>query len=302
VISNGSLFDAEKTEFGERFDRQSFEFRHRLAGHPLFDPERLLLLAQAMSQDPKDIYYDAGTVGIGQRWDDVPLCDVPVDVLLHRIETANAVIILRKADKLPEYAALLDACIAEIQELAGRDLRKLMKIRNAIVFINSPNRVTSYHIDRECSVLLQLRGQKSVHVWDREDREVLTHEELERFWTVDNNSATYKPALEGRATVYELRPGEAIHIPVNAPHWVQNGSEVSVSLNINFHYHDAILADVYRANYWLRRFGLDPMPPGRSPALDSVKRTVYGSARALHHASRRLVRRPSQPAHLDASP
>ena len=38
----------------------------------------------------------------------------------------------------------------------------------------------------------------------------------------------------------ELLPGQGVHIPVDAPHWVRNGPVVSVSLNINFHYLDAI--------------------------------------------------------------
>ncbi|MBD5656451.1 MAG: hypothetical protein IAI50_14895 [Candidatus Eremiobacteraeota bacterium] len=210
---------------------------------------------------------------------------------MRRIETANAWIVLRKAEKFPEYAAILDACIAQIEELTGRNLGKLMKLRNAIIFINSPHRVSSYHIDRECSLLLQLRGHKRVHVFDREDRDVLPEDEIERFWTIDNNSATYKAALEDRATIYPLDPGCGIHLPVNSPHWVQNGSEVSVSLNINFHYRDEILADVYRANYWLRRFGLRPTPPRRSIALDSVKRTVYSSARSLRAATDRVAKR-----------
>ena len=282
---------ADPKVFEESFDRRSFAFTHGLANDPLFDSERLLQLAKEMAANPGDVYYDVGEVGIGQRWNEVGVSDVPVDELLRRIETANAWIVLRRADRLPEYAAILDSCIAQIEHLTGRNLRKLMKLRNAIVFISSPHRVSSYHIDRECSLLLQLRGHKRVHVFDREDRDVLPEDEIERFWTTDNNSAIYKPALENRATVYRLDPGCGVHLPVNSPHWVQNGPNVSVSLNINFHYRDALLADVYRANYWLRRLGFRPTPPRRSASLDSVKRTVYGSARSLRAAKDRLTKR-----------
>jgi hypothetical protein len=157
--------------------------------------------------------------------------------------------------------------------------------------MNSPNRVSSYHIDRECNCLLQIRGSKTVHVFDRDDREVLSETEIERFWTVDNNAAVYKPHLEDRARVFELTPGSAVHIPVNAPHWVRNGPEVSVSLSINFHYKDALLADVYRANYWLRRMGLRPAEPRSSAERDALKSTLYGSARMLSATTRRLLGR-----------
>ena len=167
----------------------------------------------------------------------------------------------------------------------------MVKLRNAIIFINSPNRISTYHIDRECNCLLQIRGTKTLSIFDRNDREVLPEEEIERFWAVDNNSAVYKPHLQNRARVFELPPGRGVHIPVNAPHWVRNGPEVSVSLSINFHYHDAMLADVYRANYWLRKLGVRPAAPRESALRDAVKSTVYRSMRVLQAGTRRLVTR-----------
>jgi hypothetical protein len=262
-----------------------------LADHPLFLPERVLQLAKQMAKDPRDVYYDAGDVRVDQRWDEVPACDLPVDVLLNRIETAGAWIILRSAERDPEYAELLDACMDEIERLSGFDLRNISKLRNAIIFISSPNRVSSYHIDRECNCLLQIRGTKTISVFDRNDRDVLSEAEIERFWTVDNNAAVYKPHLQDRAHVFELKPGSAVHIPVNAPHWVRNGPEVSVSLSINFHYKDALLADVYRANYWLRRIGLQPSQPRHSPTRDALKSRLYGSVRSLSATTRRLLGR-----------
>jgi hypothetical protein len=285
--SKGSpVFDADPATFRKYFDHLAFEFRHRLAEHPLFETERLLQLAKRMATNPADVYYDSGKVAIGQRWDQVPVCDVPIDQLLERLETANAWIVLRKAENFPEYAALLDECIAEIVTLTGRNLRDVMKLQNAIIFINSPNRVSSYHIDRECNFLLQIRGTKTISVFDRRDRNVLPEEEIERFWAVDNNAALFKPLFQDRAMVLELTPGSAIHIPVNSPHWVQNGPEVSVSLSVNFHYRDALLADIYRTNYWMRRAGLKPKPPGTSPKLESIKARVYGSAREIFRTTR----------------
>jgi len=293
--AGGRYLEAEADRFRTDFDVRCFAFRHALAGDPRFEPDRLLALAQELAGDPRDVYYDAGDVEIGQRWDQIPPCDLTIAQLLHRIETANAWIVLRKVDKSPAYAALLDACISEIEEELGRSLHDVMKVSNALVFISSPNRITTYHIDRECSCLLQLRGHKTISIFDRNDRDVLPEEEIERFWTVDNNSATYRPELQSRASVFALAPGSAVHIPVNAPHWVQNGSDVSISLNINFHYKDRALADVYRTNYWLRRIGLKPTPPRRSALLDGLKSTAYGSTRGLRSVARLVRRKTSAP-------
>lgn len=291
MISKESWLVAKTDAFAANFDRKPFAFAHRLADHPLFAPERLLKLAQQMANDPRDVYFDAGDVRVDQRWDQVPACDLPIDVLLNRIETAGAWVILRRAEADPEYAVLLDACMDEIEDLSGVDLRRVSKLRNAIIFISSPNRISSYHIDRECNCLLQIRGTKTVSVFDRDDRDVLSEAEIERFWTVDNNAAVYKPDFQNRAHVFDLAPGCAVHIPVNAPHWVRNGPEVSVSLSINFHYKDALLADVYRANYWLRRIGLRPAQPRHSHMRDALKSTLYSSARLLSATTRRLLGR-----------
>jgi ribosomal silencing factor RsfS len=270
-----SFLNGDPAVFRDLFDSRAYTFGHRLAGHPLFERDKLLRLTHAMRQNPRDIFYDAGDVGVGQRWDAVPRTHLTPEELFERIETAGAWIILRRADRLPEYAALLDQCIAEIEALSGREWGPLMQLKAAIIFINSPRRISSYHIDRECNWLLQIAGEKVVHVFDKNDRTVLPEEEIERFWALDPNSAIYKPDCENRATVVPLKPGDGVHIPVGAPHWVQNGDQVSVSLSINFHYKESFRADIYRANHYLRRFGFVPTPPGRSAIRDSFKRTVF---------------------------
>jgi hypothetical protein len=282
--------------------RAGHSFTHRLSGNPLFSTDRLLALARRRVRNPDDVYYDAGEIRVDQRWDQTPPCDLPVDELLRRIETAGAWIILRHVQNDPEYAGLVDACMDEIVALSGRDLSQVMKVRDAIIFINSPNRISTYHIDRECSWLYQIQGRKTISIFEPADRDVLPEWEIEMFWAVDHNAATYRPQYQSRATVTELLPGHGVHIPVGAPHWVRNGPEVSVSLNINFHYLDAITADVYRANYWLRRLGLNPTPPRVSAFKDAIKRSVYGpvnrtvlqparaarrAIRAMKHAARK---------------
>jgi hypothetical protein len=146
--------------------------------------------------------------------------------------------------------------------------------------------VTSYHIDRECNFLLQIRGEKDLFVFDREDREVLPEEEIERFWSVDNNAAIYKRQLQSRAITYKLAPGMGAHIPVNCPHWLRNGDNISISLSVNFQFLDSMRANLYRANYMLRKFGLRPSAPGTSPALDRAK----ALAMTVAIAARRSIR------------
>ena len=266
------VFEADPEEFRRQFNRASFEFQHRLVGHPLFELPRLLELARDTARErPKDLYYDAGKVRVDQRWDQTPRASFSVEEALERIENCGAWIILHKADKDPEYAALLNQCMAELQTLIGLDLDRVMKVQEIILFVTSPLRVTSYHIDRECNFLLQVRGEKTLSVFDQKDRIVLPEEELERFWSVDHNAAVHKPEHQNRAREFAMTPGTVVHIPVNAPHWVKNHDNVSISVSVNFQFRDRMLGIVYRANYALRKLGLHPTPPGQSNLRDLLK-------------------------------
>lgn len=265
-------------EFRGQFDKRPFEFEHRLASHPLFQLPRLLELARSTRANrPGDLYYDAGEIRIDQRWSETGPKTISVEHAMENIESTGAWIILKRVERDPEYAQLLGDCMAEVESYLGRDIRKDLRVaQDGIIFVSSPNRVTSYHIDRECSFLMQISGRKSISIFDRDDAAVLSQEELERFWTVDNNAACYKPALQEHASVFELRPGTGVHIPVNCPHWLKNGNNVSISFNINCQFKDHLRANLYRANFALRTLGLRPTPPGRSPVRDMIKRTVVG--------------------------
>ena len=46
------------------------------------------------------------------------------------------------------------------------------------------------------------------------------------------------------------------------PHWVKNYNNVSISLNVNFHFHDRVAANIYRANYYLRKTRRRSLAPG----------------------------------------
>ena len=164
-------------------------------------------------------------------------------------------------------------------------------MRSAVVLVTSPNRVSSYHIDPDCNFLCQIRGEKVIHVFDRYDREVLPEEELERFWAVDKNAAVYKEKYQDRARSYELKPGVGVHMPVNAPHWVKNADNVSVTLAMIFQYPESVLGNIYRWNYYLRKTGVRPLPPGRSKVRDALKSWTMGGAIQVRNSVAWALRR-----------
>lgn len=269
------MLDLSPEVFRQNFNRRHFVLQHGLTGHPLFELPRLIELArETAATRPSDLYYDAGVTDLNERWG-TSKCAFPIDETIKRIETAGAFIILKRAEHDPEYARLLNQCMSDLLQVSGRELEEKMRRREVILFITSPRRITTYHIDSETNFLLQVHGEKDISIFSRYDREVLPEDEIERFWCEDNNAAVYKPELQSHADVVRLKPGNGVHIPVNAPHWVQNDNNISISVSINYHSRDREYAHLYCANYFLRRkLGLTPTPPSRSALLDSVKRPM----------------------------
>jgi hypothetical protein len=265
------VFRIPTGEFQQRFNKSPFAFRHTLAGRPAFTMERLENLLEMTIPHPELLYWDAGEKRVDQRWNEKPGRDFSVQEAFRRIRESGAWIILFSAERDPEIAHILEESMLQVQRLSGYDLFDDVKVRNAYIFITAPHRVTTYHIDFQCGFLLQLHGTKTIHLFDQTDRELLPEEELERFWTKDTNAATYRPEMQDRASTVVLEPGIGVHVPVNAPHWLQNGDDISVSLSLNFQFKNPKIANIYRTNYYLRRLGLHPTPPGRSRLLDYAK-------------------------------
>jgi Cupin-like domain len=272
--------DALRCELKSKFDRQPFVLEHSLSGNPLFTLAALMQLSRKLEQN---IYYDMGDIQIDDRWSDVPPRQYSELEALEQIENGKIwfFIKIKTPEQAPAYAEVLDQCLAEAEKLVDCPFRHGMRNQEMTIFVTSPHRVSTYHIDRECSFLLQIQGEKTIHVFDRNDRELLPEEEIETFWTADNNAPRYRPQYQNRAQTYLLKPGKAVHIPVNCPHWVENHDNVSISVNINVQFPDAVRADIYRANHYLRKFGLNPTPPTHSPMLDAAKVQAYSGARRV---------------------
>lgn len=278
--------------FKSEFNKHPFLFNHNLANHPLFTLPRLLELAlETRSKRPQELYYDAGhNVAIGTRWNEMG-DKPPLEEAFERIQDTGSWITIHQAQRDPEYAAIFHECMREFEALTGKDFKKLMRVEDALIFITSPKRTTTYHIDRECNFLLQISGSKTIHMFDQRDKDVVPETELEKFWAVDKNAATYKPELQERSTPHRLVPGNGIHIPINDPHWLQNDDNVSISLSVNFTLKDSERANIYRANYFLRKAGLNPDPPFTSPVKDVVKNAMMSASYVPARSAIRTIRR-----------
>jgi hypothetical protein len=276
------LLSFDREMFRRSFDRQPFVVEHDLADHPLFELERLIALSCALPAD--GVEYNAGDLPITQDPKQTPRTGLSVPETIRRIEECRSWMVLKNIERDPEYRQLADHCLAPMRALCP-DMRAL----EVFVFISSPGAVTPYHIDPECNFLLQIRGTKTVRTFPAWDRSILSEEELERFYAGGpRNLLRLTPESESKAWTFELSRGQGLHIPVNAPHWVCNGPQVSISFSVTFRTNSSDRREIaYRINHKLRQLRLRPRPVGHSPAIDGMKYALFDSARRLARAVRR---------------
>jgi hypothetical protein len=232
---------------------------------------------------PGKLYYNVGDREIKRGWDLTESRPFSATEALDRIESAKAWMILKNVQLLPEYGEILQSVLTDIHIASGKPFKGATLQHNMSVILTSPGRVTPYHIDADCNYLLQLSGTKTAYVFDGSDPEVLTSDELERFYAGDMNAATYRESVQSKAFTFLMRPGMGIHVPVTFPHWVKNDDNISVSVSINFYFADKRIPDIYRVNRMLRRMHLSPSRPGTSRFKDRLKLATARMARVTAH-------------------
>jgi hypothetical protein len=280
---NMPFVEVDKQVFGAHFDRKPFYVRHSLGQHPLFTLPRLVELARSLPD--RYVEYNAGKLPVGVRPAETPRNGLSAEETLRRIAECGSWMVLKRVEQDPAYRELLDRCLDDIA-VHARGLTAPMRDRQGFIFISSPDAVTPSHIDHEYNFLLQVRGSKTVNMWDPQDRLVLPVQELESFHSrFVHRNLPWRDEFQTTAWVLPLTPGQGLHFPVTVPHWVQNGPEVSVSFSITFRTDDSDRrALVYRANARLRALGFDPAPPGRSVLLDRTKQVAFGSLAKIKQA------------------
>lgn len=232
------------------------------------------------------VEYNAGALPVGVRPEETPRNGLSPEETVRRIAECGSWMVLKRVEQDAEYGQLLDQCLdaVAVQAKVPRMLR-----REGFIFLSSPNAVTPFHLDPEHNFLLQIRGSKTVSMWDRDDRLVLPEAEVEKFHAAFvHRNLPWRDVFQTTAWVVPLKPGQGLHFPVAVPHWVQNGPEVSISFSITFRSEASHARElVYRANAKLRKLGLSPRPPGESLLLDSTKSAAFA---ALAKLKRALVR------------
>ncbi|MEM1051206.1 MAG: cupin-like domain-containing protein [Pseudomonadota bacterium] len=270
--------DAARKNFAKHYPEGPHTLRHNLGVHPLLELDALAELAGQLPDT--SVEYNRGDLPIGV--DGKPGSNgLNIGETIREVAINNSWAVLKNIEQTPAYQALLIDLLSEIRtEIETKT--GAMLTPQGYIFISSPNAVTPYHFDPEHNILLQVRGTKVMSQFPAGDTRFAADEVHESYHTGGPRELKWEDALMTGATDYPLSPGEAVYVPVMAPHFVRNGPESSVSLSITWRSTWSYSESEARAfNVILRKFGIEPRAPGRWPHANRTKSLGY---RALRRA------------------
>ncbi|MCA8999796.1 MAG: cupin-like domain-containing protein, partial [Planctomycetaceae bacterium] len=266
-------------DFENCFSRKPFLIQHSLCDHPLFQIERILELTKTLPE--KNIEYNFGKLPVSVDHSQTPQNGLSPEETIRRIEECESWLVLKYVEQDPDYRQLLDECLQELRPHT-EGITPGMTHPQSFVFVTSPGSVTPYHIDPEHNFLLQIRGGKQIRMLDGNDRSLLSEQELEHFYSDRGRNLKLKEVHQNAGWTYELQPGQGLHFPVTFPHWVKNGSGVSISYSVTFRTPDLDRRRaLYQMNASIRQNGGSPRPVGESPLRDNVRYAQFRIRRKI---------------------
>ncbi|MEA2755671.1 MAG: hypothetical protein QOJ54_1960 [Aliidongia sp.] len=286
AIAPDTLLPRSDAAFKTLYNRATFMFEHGLKGHPLLELPELAALAERLAKK-NAVYWSNGPVKVFDRWEAGTVDRLSLAETIENIQVNNSLVMLKSVVHDPLLGPVMRKMLTGIIDLVGPALRDDLLNARATVLIASPRRVTAYHIDSDVNFLMQVAGSKRFSVHDQADKSVISDEELERYFDGDVNGAVFKDDRRQDATDHALNAGYGVHVPCTAPHWAENGNEVSIAVSFNYDLRSVErLAPVHRINGRLRRLGFRPDSPGLSGTRDGLKRAAYGLYAAVAHPTR----------------
>lgn len=278
-IRAANVFDAKAlATFGANYPETPHTLHHALDSHPLLELDALAQLGEALPEN--SVEFNRGDLPIGV--DGKPgATGLTIAETIRKVAEANSWAVLKNIEQVPAYKALLMDLLgdirAEIEAKTGA-----MLTPQGFIFISSPDAVTPYHFDPEHNILLQIRGSKTMTQFPAGDPRYAADEVHESYHSGGPRELTWDDTLMEGAKAFRIGPGEAVFVPVMAPHFVRNGPESSISLSITWRSTWSYAeSDARGLNHLLRQRGFAPAAPGRWPSSNTAKAFSFRALRKL---------------------
>jgi Cupin superfamily protein len=268
------LLDIDQGAFAQCFSERAFGVRHELADHPLLTLDAMAELADRLPLRSIERHRaDLPLLSPGKP----PELEGPPSQTVRELETGNSWMVMWYIEQVPEYRALLDECLDQVEGYVG-ERHGGMRYRKAYLFLSAPGATTPAHFDPEQNLLLQIRGTKDFSVGrftTPDDRQA----ELDRYFDGGHRNLDRMPEL---IETFHMEPGDGVYVPPFMPHWVKVGVTASISLSITFRTRASL--EMERASHFnarLRRLHLHPRPAGDSAARDRLKASLIETVSSL---------------------
>jgi hypothetical protein len=259
---------ASREAFTKAYPEQPLVLSHNLRDHPLLGLDALADLAGRLPES--SIEYNRGDLPIGI--DGKPgHTGLSITETIHKIAEANSWAAVKNIEQDEGYRALLHELLEELRPVIEAKTGAMLHPQG-FVFISSPDAVTPYHFDPEHNILLQITGSKVMTQFPAGDGRYAPDWMHESYHLGGPRELSWRGELADGGTDFAIAPGEALFVPVMAPHYVRNGPESSISLSITWRSdwsYDEAGARCFNAI--LRKAGMNPAPPRRWPGSNRAK-------------------------------
>jgi len=277
------IFDEDtRAVFAQNYPETPHRLRHNLRDHPLLTLDALAQLGESLPAT--SVEYNKGDLPTGVDPNSDIANGLSIGDTIRTVDVCRSWAVLKNIEQAPEYRTLLLDLLGELKPII-ESRTGAMLMPQGFIFVSSPDAVTPYHFDPEHNILLQLKGSKTMTQFPAGDPAYAPDETHEAYHTGGHRNLVWREELARGATDWTLEPGQAVFVPVMAPHHVKVGPDPSISLSITWRSDWSYAeADARAFNSVLRKSGLRPRAPGRYPAQNKAKAYAWRVIRKLRRA------------------
>ncbi len=278
LAESGIFANTARATFAQHYPETPHVIDHALSANRLFALDALAALAEQLPNDAIEFNRADMPIGVTRKPDRPAM---PIGDTIRHIASSDSWAVLKNIEQVPTYRRLLHDLIDELRD--GIECRTGAVLRpQAYVFISSPNAVTPYHFDPEHNILMQLSGTKVMTQFPAGDPSFAADTAHEEYHYGGARELHWNDALADGGTAFALAAGQALYVPVMAPHFVRNGPDSSLSLSITWRSEWSYAeADARGLNRLLRQMGATPKRPGRWPQSNRAKALAYRTLRKI---------------------
>lgn len=249
-------------EKSENLNFNSFEFTHNLSNHKSFEVENIKKLISdlpryqvVISSEDSSLKTDIESILSNNHG------EMDLNSVFSSLKESRSYIALNGFENHELFKEIHENIIHDLKLLLKKSNRDDMVTGASFwMFIASPKVVTPFHFDRFSNFIMQIKGEKILAVFPHFRDDIIPQVECEKYSDGEKVKSIWRDELDKEAKKYSFSEGQAVHIPYNSGHYVQNGEEnISITLSIFFHTKETLTwSRAHRFNNRIRKIGIKP--------------------------------------------